>query len=469
MAIRVDRILMEVWNCVAIERTTETETRGKYILIFQEKDMEKAKASIGELIEAYGRNSNRASAKLALEKFQEFPEFDSIQRVSQSVQTKGLRIREMLETAAAQRTKSTPQKAKQPKFQFHVNKELQKQLHISTNKTYGAVMQQTPQRKKLMIVQTQQQQLQSIIRQQQTGTSTQTKTQTNGMNTDGKATQQMELNEQGMGISKEEWEEAAQRQGTSRARIMTNVTQESRTVATNNSGLSLDQQTITTMMTQITQQFKEMERERITREERQEMKRQEREAKAEEKREEREARIEEKRIEAQKEMYSFMQTMMTININKNNNREEQQRKELIPDELTTGTTGQTSAITTSIVTTSTTPSTKRSSSQLSNTDEETEMEDKEAESETQENNEIDLSIKRNKTITEGEEDNGTIEQDEEMITDKEHIEREKETSTVTDVDMTDKEGDKGSFVDGFNNQQFQTTTNNDHGKGGSQQ
>ncbi|MGK3738999.1 MAG: hypothetical protein ACI90V_005846 [Bacillariaceae sp.] len=41
--LRVDKILIEVWNCVAIERTTETESRGKYLLIFQETDMEKAK------------------------------------------------------------------------------------------------------------------------------------------------------------------------------------------------------------------------------------------------------------------------------------------------------------------------------------------------------------------------------------------------------------------------------------------
>jgi hypothetical protein len=60
---------------------------------------------------------------------------------------------------------------------------------------------------------------------------------------------------------------------TARKRTVQNaVTQESRTVATNNSGLSIDQQTITTMMTQITQQFQEMERDRITREERQERK-----------------------------------------------------------------------------------------------------------------------------------------------------------------------------------------------------
>jgi hypothetical protein len=44
----------------------------------KETDMEKAKESLGNLIGAFGRNSERKCAKLALEKFQEFPEFDSI-------------------------------------------------------------------------------------------------------------------------------------------------------------------------------------------------------------------------------------------------------------------------------------------------------------------------------------------------------------------------------------------------------
>jgi hypothetical protein len=80
----------------------------------------------------------------------------------------------------------------------------------------------------------------------------------------------------------------------------TNTTaQDNWTIATNGSGLSLDHLIITTMMTQITHQFKEIERERIIREERQEILQQERETKAEEKREEREARLEEKRMEAQ--------------------------------------------------------------------------------------------------------------------------------------------------------------------------
>jgi hypothetical protein len=94
---------------------------GKYLLIFREEDMEKAKISIGNLIEAFGRNSDRNCAKIALDKFHEFPEFDSIQRVSQSVQSKGVLIRKMLQKAAAQRTTNTPKQPKQPKFQFHVN------------------------------------------------------------------------------------------------------------------------------------------------------------------------------------------------------------------------------------------------------------------------------------------------------------------------------------------------------------
>jgi hypothetical protein len=410
MAIRVDKILTETWNCVAIERTTETETRGKYLLIFQEADMEKAKASIGDLIEAFGRTSGRDSAKIALDKFQEYPEFDSIQRVSQSVQSKGLRIREMLEAAAAQRTERTPKKAPQPKFQFHVNKELQKQLKISTNKTYSTATKATSQKKQLMIVNQPQRKLQPIIRQQQSGTMTQTPSQTQGMNTEDTASQQMELNEHGMGIPREEWEEIAQAQKQAKARrtVQNAVTQESRTVATNNSGLSIDQQTITTMMTQITQQFQEMERDRITREERQERKRQERELKAEEKREEREARIEEKQAEAQREMYKFMQAMMMMNQEKPNGKEVAN----IPDEFTTESTEQTSALTNSVVTETTNVTNgKRPSALLSNMNEETEMIDEATE--TQEEN-IDgtMATKKNKN-------DETAGEDEEMIIDNE--------------------------------------------------
>jgi hypothetical protein len=108
------------------------------------------------------------------------------------------------------------------------------------------------------------------------------------------------------------------------------------------------------MMTQITQQFKEMEPERIVRENIQEMARQDREARAEEKREEREARLEEKTMEAQKEMYVFMQKMMIMNNNNNSNNNSSNKNQLtIPDELKTGSTEQTSALTTSIVTIST--------------------------------------------------------------------------------------------------------------------
>jgi hypothetical protein len=466
MAIRVDKILTETWNCVAIERTTETETRGKYLLIFQEADMEKAKASIGDLIEAFGKTSDRDSAKIALEKFQEYPEFDSIQRVSQSVQSKGLRIREMLEAAAAQRTERTPKKAPQPKFQFHVNKELQKQLQISTNKTYSTATKATSQKKQLMIVNQPQRKLQPIIRQQQTRTKVQTAVQ---MNEEGMTNQQKDLNDQGMGVSKEEWEEAAQnQQARTRTRMTQNeITQESRTVATNNSGLSIDQQTITTMMTQMTHQLKEMERDRIDREERQERKRQERELKAEERREEREARIEEKRVDAQRDMYKFMQTMMTIN---QNNKQEK----AIPDELTTGTTEQTSAITTSIVTASSmnTPNGKRSSSLLSNTDEETEMKDKEKETEIEEYESDDetISIKRKKKITgKEEEEDDKPEEDEEMIIENENEQEIKdinENETTADETMTDQDG---SFTPGFYSQQFNTKKSIPTSKGATQQ
>jgi hypothetical protein len=186
--------------------------------------MEKAKESIGKLVEAFGRKSDRHCAKLALERFREFPEFDSIQRVSQSVDSKGLRIRKMLESAATHRSTKT-----QKKIQFHVNKELQQQLPISTHKSYSSITtQQIAQEKQLMIVQPQQQKLQPIIRQQQTNT-----------------------------------------QATIPSTQMNIPPQESRTVATNNSGLSVDQQTITTMMTQITNQFKDMEKDRIIREEKQ--------------------------------------------------------------------------------------------------------------------------------------------------------------------------------------------------------
>jgi hypothetical protein len=62
-AIRVDILFMNAWKCVAIKRTMDTETRGKYLLIFREEDMEKAKISIGNLIEAFGRNSDRKVCK----------------------------------------------------------------------------------------------------------------------------------------------------------------------------------------------------------------------------------------------------------------------------------------------------------------------------------------------------------------------------------------------------------------------
>jgi hypothetical protein len=57
--IRVDKLLTGVWKYVAIERPKETQSRGKYLFIFKETDMEKAKEQIGNLIEAFGRDSGR--------------------------------------------------------------------------------------------------------------------------------------------------------------------------------------------------------------------------------------------------------------------------------------------------------------------------------------------------------------------------------------------------------------------------
>jgi len=192
-----------------------------------------------------------------------------------------------------------------------------------------------------------------------------------------------------------------------------------------------------------------MERERIVREEQQEMKRQEREAKAEEKREEREARMEEKRLDAQREMYTlFMQTMMTININKNNNQEI--RKELIPGELTTGSTEQTSAITTSIITTnSSLPSTKRPSSELSNSNEETEMETVIS---TQTSEDESLSTKRNKTVTGEGKVHDDIIDDDNMTIEKEQLDNPMNRDETTNSNAT-------SFIAGFNNQQFKSSAN----------
>jgi hypothetical protein len=262
------------------------------------------------------------------------------------------------------------------------------------------------------------------------------------------------------------WEDNRQNQEKPKARILTNATtQDTWTIATNNSGLSADQQTITTMMTQITQQFKEMERDRIVREDRQEMKRQEREAKVEEKRAEREARIEEKRVDAQREMYSFMQTMMMIN--QNGDQEKRQRKEAIhvPDELTTGMTEQTSAITTSIITTASTntPTGKRSSSLLSNTDEETTMTEEGTEIEAHDTTDDAMSIKRNKTLTvNGEEkvDDETGDEEETMMDtgQQENTSRTNGTATGKDGTIIDQGDNSSSFTTGFNNQQFKRTT-----------
>ena len=455
--LRVDNLLMSSWNCVTIEKTTETQLRGKYLLIFQEKDMEKAKGYIGDLLDEFGRRGDRPTAQIALERFKEFPEFDSIQRVSQSVHSKGLRLREMLETAAAQRPTGTPKTANPQKFHFHKDKDLQNNLLITTQRSYSNVTaQQATQKKQAAMIQTPQQKIQSIIRQKQPITPTQT---------------------------------------TPMTQTQTPQTQnDARTEATNNSGLSLDQQTIATMMTQITTQFKDMENDRIIREDQQETNRQtreaqqetnrqtreaqaeerrkDREAKAEERREDREARMEEKRlegevrmeekrIEAQKDMFSFLQTILTNNVTKNN-----KANTTIPDELTAGTMEQTSDITTSIVTAASTQSSKRPSSQLSNNDEETEMIDNEDGTEDQEQNEEEVA-KRNKTIPVTEETNDDIVEDDVMEIDDE---QQKDTSNTQEVlTITDETSATSSFVAGFNNQQFVSKTNALPGMGVSRQ
>ena len=414
--IRVERLLMDVWKCVAIERTSDTETRGKYLLLFRDEDMEKAKDSIGSLIEAFGRESDRTCAKIALERFQEFPEFDSIQRVSQSVHSKGLRLREMLETAAAQRTTSTPKKAIKQRFQFHVPQELQQQLPLTANQSYSNVA----QKKQLTRSQTPQQKPQPTIRQIQPITPKPSTTPTTPAQT-------------------------------------TQVSQDARTVATNHSGLS-DQQTMTTMMTQITAQFRDMEKDRITREDRNEMKRQERET-----------RMEEKRLETETKMYTFMQTMVTLMATKNNNQDNNQSKEIIPDGVTTNTMEQTSDITTSIITAASTTSAKRPSSQLSNQNEETEMKDNEDGKEEQEENESEIA-KRNKTMTATEELDKIVD-DEVMNVDEE---QPKSTTsihetTITDEIMTNTDNDTSSFTSGFYNQQFKSKTDTVPFKGVSRQ
>jgi hypothetical protein len=73
VAIRVDKLLTNAWHCVAIERTQETESRGKYLFIFRETDTEKAKEYLGNLIEAFGRDSDREFAKIALKNLLSFP------------------------------------------------------------------------------------------------------------------------------------------------------------------------------------------------------------------------------------------------------------------------------------------------------------------------------------------------------------------------------------------------------------
>jgi hypothetical protein len=38
IAIRGDKLLINVWKCVAIEKTMDTEARGKYMLIIKDED-----------------------------------------------------------------------------------------------------------------------------------------------------------------------------------------------------------------------------------------------------------------------------------------------------------------------------------------------------------------------------------------------------------------------------------------------
>jgi hypothetical protein len=99
----------------------------------------------------------------------------------------------MLEAAATHK-KSTPKKNKQPKFQFHVNKELQTQLKISTTKSYSTVTQQTPQEKQLTIVQPKQR-LKQTNRQDQPPTQATVQTTQTTEETDN---QQQDLNEYGI-------------------------------------------------------------------------------------------------------------------------------------------------------------------------------------------------------------------------------------------------------------------------------
>ena len=201
-------------------------------------------------------------------------------------------------------------------------------------------------------------------------------------------------------------------------------------------------------MTQVTQQFKDMERDRIVREDRQETKRQEREAKAEEKREEREARLEETRLNDQRTMYEFMQKMMMMSHTSNSNNE---KGNTIPDELTTGITERTSELTTSIITdsTGTLLSSKRSSSALSK-----DTPSNESEATTI----VDTSpIKRNKTtITDTPTACDHINEQEEMRmeTEQHDIDDSSETSTVVDTTMTDTGTNAESFTNGFINEQF---------------
>jgi hypothetical protein len=61
----------------------------------------------------------------------------------------------MLEQASSRKTKSVPRKQQQPKFQFHIIKDMQKQLPITTQRSYSntAAIEATPTKKQTVITQ----------------------------------------------------------------------------------------------------------------------------------------------------------------------------------------------------------------------------------------------------------------------------------------------------------------------------
>jgi hypothetical protein len=110
------------------------------------------------------------------------------------------------------------------------------------------------------------------------------------------------------------------------------------------------------------------------------------------------------------------------------------------------------------------PSAKRTSSQLSNSKEETVMKDIETVTNVQDNEE-DVLSKRNKTRT-GEEDDT---EDDNLLTDSDDemaIEKLQQDDPMKSKETTNSSS--GSFIDGFNNQQFKSTANNTPSTGVSQ-